>query len=189
MRKLLVAACLATASLSAAALELQGVKLEDATKLANTELVLNGAGLRTKFGIAKVYVAALYLPQKNANADAIINANTPRRIVLSMLRDVESEKLHDSLMDGLKDNTSESELAALQPKIREMNAIFSSVKEVNKGDVVTLDFLPGKGTQISLKGQLKDVIGGDDFAKAMLKIWLGKNAVSNDLKAGLLGSK
>ena len=78
---------------------------------------------------------------------------------------------------------------ASQPRIKELNAIFQSVSEVKQGDVIALDFLPGKGTQITMRGQVKDVIAGDDFARALLKVWLGKNPASSSLKSNLLGSK
>ncbi|WZB76672.1 chalcone isomerase family protein [Achromobacter insuavis] len=41
-------------------------------------LVLNGAGLRTKF-VVKVYVAALYASARSQDAAALINSNEPRR--------------------------------------------------------------------------------------------------------------
>ncbi|MFC4158861.1 chalcone isomerase family protein [Chitinimonas lacunae] len=174
-------------SLSAGAAEIGGVKVDDAAKVGGQDLVLNGGGIRVKFGIAKVYVAALYAAQKSKDGDAVVNAATPRRISLTMLRNVNADDLHESLMDGLKENSSEAEMAALAPKIKEMNAIFAAVKEVKEKDVVLLDFLPGKGTQITVRGQVKDVIAGDDFSRALMRIWLGRKPVSSDLKKGMLG--
>ena len=47
----------------ALAAEVAGVRLEDKVSIGTQELVLNGAGLRTRV-VFKVYVASLYLPQK-----------------------------------------------------------------------------------------------------------------------------
>ncbi|WP_179958222.1 chalcone isomerase family protein [Chitinimonas arctica] len=188
MKKSLVI-LLACGSLFAGAAEIGGVKLDDTAKVSGQDLVFNGGGIRTKYGIAKVYVAGLYAAQKTNNADAVVNAVTPRRVVLSMLRKVEAEKLHESLLDGLEENTTEAEFAALQPRLKEMNAIFQGVKEVKEGDLIALDFLPGKGTQITVRGQIRDVIGGDDFSRALLRVWLGKKPVSDSLKSGMLGGK
>jgi hypothetical protein len=184
-----VALLLMTASVVVGAADIGGVKLEDNLKVGGSDLQLNGGGVRVKFGIAKVYVGALYTAQKTADANAVISASTPRRMQISMLRDVAAEDLHSSFIDGLEDNTSSAEFAGFKPRIQEMNAIFQSVKEVKKGDVIALDFIPGKGTQITVRGQVKDVIAGDDFARALLKIWLGGKPASSDLKKGLLGSK
>ncbi|WP_374352688.1 chalcone isomerase family protein, partial [Chitinimonas sp.] len=180
---------LACASLSSFAAEIGGVKLDDTVKVAGQDLQLNGGAVRLKYGFVKVYVGALYTAQKIANADAAISDARPRRVVLTMLRNVEAEKLHESLLEGLEANCSDGELAALQPRIKEMNAIFQAVKTVSTGDVITLDFLPGKGTQITVRGQVKDVIAGDDFGHALLKVWLGKKPATADLKAAMLGSK
>ncbi|QNM95427.1 chalcone isomerase family protein [Chitinimonas koreensis] len=184
-----MAMLLLAAGMTVGAAEIGGVKVDDAARVGGSDLVLNGGGIRTKFGIAKVYVGALYTAQKQGDGNAVVNASTPRRMQLTMLRDVAADSLHESLIDGLQDNTSEGEFAALQSRIKEMNAIFMAVKEVKKGDVIALDFLPGKGTQITVRGQVKDVIAGDDFARALLRIWLGNSPVSGDLKKNLLGAR
>ncbi len=53
-------------------------------------LVLNGLGLRTKF-VVKVYVAGLYLEQKSSDANAILKADAPKRLVMQFMRDFEQE--------------------------------------------------------------------------------------------------
>lgn len=69
--KWLMALVLALAAGHAAAAEVAGVKLEDKASLGGKELVLNGAGLRTRF-MLKIYVAGLYLAEKKGSAaDAV----------------------------------------------------------------------------------------------------------------------
>ena len=60
-------------SVSAEAREVAGVKLDETARLAgiDTPLVLNGAGVRSKFFV-KVYVAGLYLQQKTSSAEAVL---------------------------------------------------------------------------------------------------------------------
>jgi len=87
-------------SLSAAA-ELAGIKLDDSATISGTQLVLNGAGVRTKLG-AKVYVAALYLPARTSDADKIINSEAPRRMRLVMKRTVAADKMWGAFRDGIK---------------------------------------------------------------------------------------
>ena len=127
---------LAAGSLFTGAAEIGGVRVDDAVKVAGQDLSLNGGGIRYKWGVAKVYVGALYTAQKASNGDAVIADAKPRRISLTLLRNVPTDKLHDSLIDGLEANCSEAELAALQPRIKELNTIFQSVQEVKQGDVL-----------------------------------------------------
>lgn len=186
MKRLLLAALLATATLQASALEIAGVNLEDTTKVGSADLVLNGAGVRKK-AFFKVYAAGLYLAAKSAGADGIIGGKTPRRMTLTMLRDVDAPDMHEALVNGLKDNHSKAELDALAPKIKQLESIMAAVKKVKEKDVIAFDFLPGQGTRITVRGQVKDVIAGDDMAQALLRIWLGKEPVQDDLKTKLLG--
>jgi hypothetical protein len=54
--------------------------------------------------------------------------------------------------------------------------------------VITLDFLPDAGTQVTVNGVSKGKpIPGEDFYGALLKIWLGDKPVDADLKKAMLG--
>jgi hypothetical protein len=53
---------------------------------------------------------------------------------------------------------------------------------------VLIDWLPENGTRLTVNGQVKGKdIAGEDFYKALLKIWLGNKPVQDDLKQALLG--
>jgi hypothetical protein len=56
---------------AAPAAEVGAVKLDDRTAVGGQELVLNGAGIRTR-AIFKVYVASLYLPQKAGDLQGVL---------------------------------------------------------------------------------------------------------------------
>ncbi len=58
------------------AMEIGGVQMPDTLKLDGENLVLNGAGLRTKF-FFKIYAGGLYLPRPSADATAVIGADEP----------------------------------------------------------------------------------------------------------------
>ena len=95
------------------AAEVAGFKVDDQVKVGTSDLMLNGAGLRTKLFI-KVYLGALYVSEKSASPAALLDATTPRRMTMRMLRDIDADTLYGALLDGLKDNNSEAELAALK---------------------------------------------------------------------------
>ena len=58
-------------ALPALAAEVSGVKLDDKVSVGGKELVLNGAGVRTKV-VFKVYVASLYLPSKTTDLAGVL---------------------------------------------------------------------------------------------------------------------
>ena len=87
----------------------------------------------------------------------------------------------------LEANHTVAELAALSPQLKQMAEIFDAVKEVKPGDVITLDYQPASGTQISVNGAARGTIAGAAFNRALLKIWLGSKPAQEDLKKGMLG--
>lgn len=173
---------------AARAAEIEGVKLPDTVRVADVaaELVLNGAGVRTRF-FFKVYVGALYLAKKSANANAVIQDAGARRMALHMLRDLTAAQFVDALEDGLKNNHSAEELAKLDARVKQLRALFEALKSAKTGDVVLIDFLPGSGTRITFNGAVRGTIAGEDFSRALLRIWLGENPADADLKKALLG--
>lgn len=173
----------------AGAVEIAGVKLDDAVKVANTELKLNGAGVRTKV-IFKVYAAALYLPEKKSTLQEVLDIKGPRRIELVMLRDVSSADISEGFLHGLNANSDNDEKARLAGQTVKFGNLFNSVGTIHKGDVITVDWLPSSGTLVQLNGKsLSEPLPEVAFYNALLKIWLGENPADSRLKPQLLGAK
>jgi long-chain acyl-CoA synthetase len=171
----------------ASARELEGVKIDDVMQVGNTTLQLNGAGLRKKL-IFKVYVGALYLVEQKHTAAAILADAGQKRLTIHLLRDLSSEQLQEAFNKGLSANNTPDELVALEGKIKEFLSIFRSSGEIAKGGLITLDFIPGEGTRISINGAEKAHIAGAEFSRALLKIWLGEDPADESLKKGLTGN-
>ena len=171
-------------SVAAQGVEVGGVSLADKAGVGGQELVLNGAGVRTR-AIFKVYVASLYVPAK-ATTPAGVLAKGPRRIQMNLLRTLSADQLVDALVDGLKDNNSEADLAAVKAQQEQMVTVMKGFGEVKEKDVVALDYVDG-ATRILLNGQAKATIPGDAFNAALTRIWLGDKPVQADLKKALLG--
>jgi hypothetical protein len=186
MKKLLLIACGLLLSASVSALEVAGVKLPDTAQVGSASLLLNGAGIRTKL-FFKVYVGALYLPQKQKLAEAIIADEHEHRVALHMVRDLSSKKLLHAFIEAIEANHTPAELTGLDEQLKQMTQIFDSMKEVKPGDIITLDYLPASGTQISVNGTALGSIAGAAFNRALLKIWLGSKPAQEDLKKEMLG--
>jgi hypothetical protein len=168
------------------AAEVAGVKLADKAQLDSRELVLNGAGLRMRL-FFKVYVIGLYLAEKRRDAAAVLAAPGPKRVTLHMLRDVGADTFSEALVDGLKANHSEADYRALEPRVKQLEAIMAEVKEAKKGMDIALDWT-GTATRVSIRGKpAGEPIAGEDFYRALLRIWLGEHPVQDDIKNDLLG--
>ena len=178
---LLLAVCLSAPALAA---EVAGVKLDDKVAVGGQDLVLNGAGIRARM-VFKVYVGSLYVPAKAADLAAVL-AKGPRRIQMNLLRNLSADQFLDALNDGLKENNSEAELAAVKPQTDQLATIMKGFGEAKEGNVVTLDFVDG-ATIVGFNGAAKGSIPGEAFNKALTKIWLGEKPVQADLKKAMLG--
>ncbi|WP_313622673.1 chalcone isomerase family protein [Achromobacter sp.] len=183
---LILAACLAGAPAFAADAEVAGVRVPDHLSEGAHALVLNGAGLRTRF-VVKVYVAALYVTTKSHDAAALIDSNELRRMRLQLLRDVDSNSLDKALQDGLRDNTSSQELAALNEPARRLSALMAEIGAAREGDVIDLDF-DARGVAIVSNGKPQGRIDNPAFARALLRVWLGDSPAQASLKKALLGN-
>ena len=63
-----------------------------------------------------------------------------------------------------------------------------SMGEDSAGSKVMVGSIHEKGKVVTVNGAQKGKeIPGEDFFKAVLKIWLGEDPVQDDLKAALLG--
>jgi hypothetical protein len=187
--RLLAAAAIAFGALgvSAQPVELEGVKLEPTAQVAGAPLQLNGAGVRTR-AIFKVYVAGLYVPQKAKDAATLLAQKGPRRMSITMLRNVDADSFGGALNEGLKNNHTEAQFAAFKSQIDALNANLKAVGETKKGDVINFEYLPDAGTRITVNGQPRGTtIPGEDFFTAVLRIWLGDKPADAGLKKGLLG--
>jgi hypothetical protein len=181
-------ALLAPVSLSTSALgaECIGVTVPDSAKVGSADLVLNGLGIRKATMLSvKVYVAGLYLPEKSTDADAILGADRPWRLVLRFVRDVGASDIRDALDEGFE-NTVPDKLDALQSRIDALNA---QVVDFKEGQYLSYDYDPAQGTVIDVNGKTGNPIEGADFANALLAISIGPEPPNEDLKTGLLGGK
>lgn len=173
------------------AAEVAGVKLDETLQFqpAGPALVLNGAGIRTKL-IFKVYVAALYLTRKTSQAAGVISLPGPKRVSMTLLRDVSAQQLSDGLVEGIRNNATATEQTAIKERLEQLVAIMVARGEAKEGDRISLDFVPASGTRVVFNGSaLGSPIPGEDFYRALLKIWLGDDPVDGDLKKGMLGQQ
>lgn len=171
----------------AGTMEVAGIELDDRAELGASELVLNGAGLRKRV-LFKVYVAGLYVTEKRKSPTDVFALAGPKRVAITLLRNLPARKLVDGLMDGVRDNSSPEEQQAVMGRLEELTANLLALRQGSKGDVITFDWLPDEGTRVVVNGEVMgDAIPGDDVYRALLRVWLGDRPTSSGLKKALLG--
>ena len=160
---------------------------EASTVVRGTKLQLNGAGVRYK-AVFQVYSAALYLPRRSSAPDDVIAMPGAKRVALTMLREIDATELGKLFSRGMEDNMERSAFSRLVPGIMRMSQIFSEQKRLNPGDAVSIDWVPGMGTLVTVRGvQQGEPFKEPEFFQALLRIWLGRQPADWRLKDALLG--
>lgn len=185
MMKRILVVVMAFAMMASTAFAADGVKLASTMKAGDSDLVLNGSGVRTKM-FMKLYTAGLYVSQKTKDMTALLNSDGKLAIKLHITSGlITSKKMSDAVMEGFEKSTN-GNMAPIKKEIDEMISVFSS--EIKENDVYDMVYEPGKGTNIFKNGKLSKTIQGAQFRKALFGIWLGQKPVQDDLKAKLAGA-
>jgi Chalcone isomerase-like len=178
---LIISLAISTLPLNAG--ELKGVKMEDTIDVEGQKLVLNGMALRKKM-IFKVYVAGLYIPQKETSGEKILQTDGPRRTVMHFVRTVSAKKINGGWKDGLEDNTPNA-----SPELKkQFETLYTLMEEIKDGNRLIFTYLPEKGTTVEANGKVKGTIEGKAFADALFACWIGpKPGPGKGFKKNLLG--
>jgi hypothetical protein len=172
---------------AAATVDVAGVKLEDRATLAGKPLVLNGAGVRYK-AIFKVYTAGLYVEKKADTTAGLLDQTGPKRMSITMLRDIDSAELGKLFSRGIEDNMERAAFSKLIPGVMRMSQVFSSHKLLKTGETFEIDWIPGTGTVLTVKGKVEgEPFKEEAFFEALMRIWLGPKPADWKLKDSLLG--
>jgi hypothetical protein len=69
-----------------------------------------------------------------------------------------------------------------------MSQLFTEVKQLKAGDTFTIEWVPGTGTIVTVKGKQEgEPFKEPEFYNALLRIWLGPSPADWKLKDALLG--
>jgi hypothetical protein len=156
-------------------------------RVAGSELQLNGTGVR---GWYKAYAAGLYLVRPSGDPAQVAAQPGPKRLQLRMRFDLPASAFAKAFRTGVTRNVAAEEVPRLEPRIAVFEAQVNALGKVHDGDVIDLDFEPGRGLVFSLNGKPQgSPIEGEDFYAALLLAFVGDKPYDDKLKAGLLGRK
>jgi hypothetical protein len=193
LRRLVSALVLGCAASGAwAEVDVSGVPLEETVTVGGVPLHLNGAGYR-KRGYFKIDVTALYLQQKATTLDAVENAPGVKRVQLVIQQDVTGSQASRYFLIDFEASATPAEFAKLITEVSQVGDIYSALPKIKKGDVVTMDWIPGKGVIATLNGAILTPHGATSpymnnelLAKVMLRMYIGGKTPA-ELHDNLLG--
>lgn len=169
---------------AADARECKGVDFPEHVQVNGTDLTLNGLGMRkATFLKVNVYVGALYVTRASHDPQPLIDPGAPAELTLHFVRNVGADDLKKAWKEGFE-RVAKDQMASLGARVTLLNSWMSDIKT---GQRITFVRIPGTGIQVSFNGAVKGTITGDDFSRALLSIWLGKEPPNSELKEGLLG--
>jgi hypothetical protein len=163
------------------------VKYDADASVNGTSLHLNGAGIRYK-AVFKVYTAGLYLEKKAETTPEVLGQKGAKRLRIVMLREIDATELGKLFSRGMEDNLDRATFSKLIPGVMRMSQIFTDHKKLLPGEEFSIDWIPGTGTVITVKGKVQgESFKEPEFFNAMLNIWLGQQPADWKLKDALLG--
>lgn len=161
------------------------VTLPNSVNFNGEELMLNGAGIRKKAMVLKLYSGGLYLLQKSKDAQTIIDTDETMAIKLHITSGfVSSEAMQEAVNDGFEASMN-GDTSSLDAQIKQFIGFFSD--EIVEDNVFDITYQKGKGVVAYKNGEVLGVIPGMDFKKALFGIWLGDDPADSKLKKGMLG--
>ncbi len=180
MKRFLIMICvLFSIQMTMAQVEVEGVMVPEKLTMEGQDMVLNGAGVRSKY-FMDLYVGSLFVPEKESNAQKIIDANKGMLIQLDIISGlITSEKMTDAINEGF-----ENSVKPIKEDVSSEVAAFKSVfkEEIEKGDNFQFLYVPEKGVQVYKNGSMLKVIDGLPFKRALFGIWLCDTPADKKLK-------
>jgi len=151
-------------------------------------LHLNGAGIRSDHLFIDGYVGALYLNKTTHSAEGALLQFGAKRMHFHILYPrTTADNYQKAWHFALNKNNSSESLEKLSSEVNQfLNAFNLPIKH---GDIIDIDYLPTKGTRISINGQIIEEIESAPLFNALLNCWIGPFPVSESLKKQLLGIK
>jgi hypothetical protein len=152
LQQILASVTLGLAAVAVQAVEVEGMQIDDQVTVGGVRLNLNAAAPR-KRGYFKTDVTAIYTTEKKATPETFYHPNGPRRMTLTMLRDLPSATISRYFIGEFGQVATEAEFKQLINEVGKTGAIYGSINRLVKGDVVAIDWIPGKGMQTYLNGK------------------------------------
>lgn len=151
-------------------------------EFAGAELELKGTAYAYYLRWIKIYKAALYGPASVA-ARLLLDMQAPMCLEIHYLKPIERGIFIEAANKILQRQHTRQELQDLRARIDQLHKAYVNV---GPGDRYSLCYSPKAGTTLLLNGEPRVTVEGQDFARAYLGIWLGKEPLSESLRDELI---
>jgi len=141
----------------------------------------HGIGELRRFGIKGCDVA--FFAPHGITRDRVLS-DVPHVLELHYVYPIRSDRFARAAWKTLERNESPETLDTVREDVERLHGWY---RDVSRGDRYRLSYVPGKGTTLSLNGDVLGQIEGHRFACIYLGIWLGKRPLSKRLRENLLG--
>jgi hypothetical protein len=187
LKQALASLALSLVALVAHAVEVEGMQIEDQVTVGGVRLPLAAAAPR-KRGYFKTDVMALYTTDKKVTPESFYKPNGPRRMTLTLLRDLPSATISRYFIGDFGQVATDAEFKQLINEVGKTGAIYGSLNRVVKGDVVAIDWVPGKGMQTFLNGKsLNDPAWNTPlYYEVFMRMFVGP-IIPEETRVGLFG--
>jgi hypothetical protein len=166
-----------------------------------SKTLLNGGGLREKYGFMNLYVGGLYVQEKTNDADKVIMANEDmgiRIVIVSGL--VTRERFIDALEDGFKNSSAgksePNDIAKFKTFLSDefvegdeikLNYHYAKCEKGNPLTDASGNLLVDETVYLYKNGQERGSFKGLAFKQALFAVWLGEKPADDSLKEDMLG--
>ena len=159
----------------------------DVTLAPNVTVQLRGIAVAQELR-SDYYIGAIYLPEWSPELVLAASETVPKRMQLKVLTErLSAREFQRHWKERIALNNPRSTWQPQGDRILKFANAFRD--NLQRGDLVEFDFLPGRGTTVRLNGQVLITITGDGFYPLLLSAWLGEipptKAFQNHLRSGV----
>ena len=164
---------------------LEGIHLPETKVVDGVTLVRNGEGVRnfSIFGMdVRIYVAGFWTAEQLQSIEEVLACEQPKQMDFTFLRTVGQGRVSGAWQHQL----AASVTYKYEGYEADRDAFINAFGQIESGGTESV-LMIGDETRLVDQGVLKGIIHGKNFQRSFLSMWFGEQAVTADLKSGLLG--
>lgn len=160
-----------------------GVVIPETQEVDGNTLQLNGFGTRTRAVFGRTYLIALYLPRATPHVADVFVRPGARRLWIHTLKELDAGQFAAGFKPAFHASNPGMNDAS-RAVFLEFTGLLPDII-ADESDIL-LDFTNHDCVQLSVDGSVRGEVCHAGFADALLRAWLGREPVQDDLKKRLL---
>ncbi len=146
--------------------------------------LLNGLASYQDLG-GEMFIAALYAENPTSSSNMLLDSKEKKSMELRITADrYSARRLNKMWIEGMAINNPGSVLTEQAQNMIEFTSMIK--KKLMAGDILTIENVPGEGTNVSVNGVKLGTIKAEDFFSMLLRTWIGSIPLSSDFRRELL---